>query len=289
VFRGSEQIAGDTEASVFETLGLPWIAPELRENQGEIEAAEAGRLPLLVELGDLQGDLHAHTSATDGHQRLEQMAEAARQQGLKYLAITDHSQRLKMAHGLTPERLLQQIEAIDTLNRRLKGITLFKGIEVDILEDGDLDLPNEVLARLDLVIGAVHSKFHLSRQQQTRRIIRAMQQPHFSILAHPTGRLLRQREPYDVDMPRVIHEAARRGRYLELNAHPERLDLLDSHCRLAKAEGVLVSINSDAHSSADFANLRYGVGQARRGWLEKADVLNSRSLTQVRELLQKTL
>ena len=289
VFRGNKRIAGDTEASVFETLGLPWIPPELRENQGEIEAAETGHLPRLVELVDLQGDLHAHTTATDGHQSLEQMAEAAHLQGLKYLAITDHSQRLKVAHGLTPQRLLQQIQAIDVLNRRLKGITLFKGIEVDILEDGSLDLPDEVLARLDLVIGAVHSKFHLSRQQQTRRIIRAMQHPHFSILAHPTGRLLAQRDPYDVDMPRVIHEAARRGRYLELNAHPERLDLLDSHCRLAKAEGVLVSINSDAHSSTDFANLRYGVGQARRGWLEQADVLNTRSLTQVRKLLQKTM
>jgi DNA polymerase (family 10) len=217
------------------------------------------------------------------------MADAARARGLSYLAITEHSKRLTVAHGLDQDRLLQQIDAIDELNDSLQGITLLKGIEVDILEDGGLDLPDHVLARLDLVIGAVHSRFSLSRAQQTTRIVRAMQHPHFSILAHPSGRLLEQREPYDVDMEHIIREAHERGCYLELNAHPERLDLLDSYCRMAKDEGVMVSINSDAHSLSDFDNLVYGIGQARRGWLEKKDVLNTRSLTQVRKLLNRTM
>jgi len=172
---------------------------------------------------------------------------------------------------------------------KFKDITLLKGIEVDILEDGSLDLPDSVLARLDLVVGAVHSKFQLSRDKQTQRIIRAMQHPHFSILAHPTGRLLEKREAYDVDMNRIIHEAGQRGCYLELNAHPERLDLYDVHCQIAKEQGVLISINSDAHTINDFDNLKYGIGQARRGWLEKSDVLNTRSVRQVRELLNKTM
>ena len=289
VFRDDKQIAGRTEESVYKTLGLPWIAPELRENQGEIEAAEQGRLPKLVELKDLRGDLHAHTNASDGHFTLREMAEAARQRGLSYLAITEHSKRLTVAHGLTEDRLLKHIEAIDALNDSLRGITLLKGIEVDILEDGALDLSDNVLARLDLVIGAVHSKFNLSRDKQTERIIRAMQHPYFSILAHPTGRLLEQRDAYDVDMNRIIHEAALRGCYLELNAHPERLDLLDTYCHMARDAGVLISINSDAHNLSDFDNLVYGIGQARRGWLEKKDVLNTRSLTQVRKLLKKTM
>jgi len=289
VFSGDKQIAGRTEESVYKSLGLPWIVPELRENQGEIEAAEQGRLPKLVELKDLQGDLHAHTNASDGHATLRDMAEAARERGLKYLAITEHSRRLTVAHGLDEERLIMQMDAIDKLNDSLHGITLLKGIEVDILEDGALDLSDNVLARLDIVIGAVHSHFGLSRDKQSERIIRAMQHPHFSILAHPTGRLLDQRDAYDVDMNRIIREARQRGCYMELNAHPERLDLLDTYCRMARDEGVLVSVNSDAHSPGDFDNLIYGIGQARRGWLEKKDVLNAHSLSQVKKLLQSTL
>jgi len=284
-----KQIAGKTEASVYKTVDLPFIPPELRENQGEIEAAEKGQLPHLIELNDLQGDLHAHSKATDGHQTIEAMANAAKKRGLGYLAITEHSKHLTIAHGLTAERLLNQIDEIDALNEKIEGITLLKGIEVDILEDGSLDLPDSVLAKLDLVIGAVHSKFNLSRDKQTERIIRAMQHPYFSILAHPTGRLLEKRDAYDVDMNRVIREARQRGCYLELNAHPERLDLYDIHCQMAKAAGVLISINSDAHDIGDFDNLKYGIGQARRGWLEKSDVLNTRSLKQVRKLLRKTM
>lgn len=288
VFQGVRRIAGDTEESVFRALGLAWIPPELRENQGEIQAAAAGTLPTLVSLGDLRGDLHAHTTATDGHAGLEAMAAAARAHGLEYLAITEHSRRLTMAHGLDARRLREQGMDIDRLNAKLKGITLLKGIEVDILDDGSLDLPDTALAELDLVVAAVHSRFNLSREAQTRRILKVLAHPLVSILAHPSGRLIDQRDPYDVDMPHVIRAARQRGCFLELNAHPERLDLLDTHCRLAKEEGVLVAISSDAHSEADFDNLDYGIGQARRGWLEAGDVLNSRSLAEVRRLLKRT-
>lgn len=289
VFKGDQSVAGATEESVYASVGLPWISPELRENRGEFEAARAGRLPALVELADLKGDLHAHTKATDGRNTMKEMAAAARAAGLEYLAITDHSRRLTMAKGLDPKRLFKQLEEIDQLNATPIGVTLLKGIEVDILEDGSLDLPDEDLSRLDLVVGAVHSHFGLSRQKQTERILRAMDRPHFTILAHPSGRLIDERAPYDVDMPRLIRHARERGCFLEVNAHPIRLDLIDVDCQMAKEEGVMVSINSDAHSVLDFGNLRYGVGQARRGWLEKNDVLNARSLHSLRPLLKGTM
>ena len=289
VFRGRRRVAGRTEESVFAAVGLPFIPPELRENRGEIEAAQAGRLPELVRLEDLRGDLHCHTRATDGRNSLREMAEAARALGLRYLAVTEHSRRLTVAKGLDPRRLRRHMEAIDRLNEELRGITLLKGIEVDILEDGSLDLPDEVLAELDLVVGAVHSKFNLPRRKQTDRILRAMNHPHFSILAHPSGRLLGERAAYDVDLERIVEEARQRGCFLELNAHPERLDLNDVYCKMAKEAGVLVSINSDAHSVLDFQNLRYGVGQARRGWLEARDVLNTRPLPALRRLLRRTM
>lgn len=285
VFKGEERLAGESEAAVYKTIGLPFIPPELREDRGEIAAAQAGRLPKLVELADLRGDLHAHTSATDGHASLREMAQAAQALGLEYLAITEHSRRLTVAHGLDPQRLLQQCDEIDRLNAELKGITLLKGIEVDILDDGTLDLPDSVLSKLDLVVGAVHSRFDLPRAKQTERILRAMDSRYFSILAHPTGRMIEQRAPYDVDMLRIIRHAKQRGCFLELNAHPERLDLLDTHCLTAREEGVLVAINSDAHGTRDFHNLRFGVGQARRGWLEAKDVLNARPLKALRKLL----
>ncbi|MBK8377120.1 MAG: DNA polymerase/3'-5' exonuclease PolX [Nitrospira sp.] len=289
VFRGDKPIAGETEESVYASLGLPWIPPELREGRGEIDAAKAGRLPHLVDLQDLKGDLHAHTRATDGRNSLPEMAEAARLRGLRYFAITDHSRRLTMAKGLDSARLLQQTEAIDRLNATLSGITILKGIEVDILEDGNLDLPDEVLGRLDLVVGAVHSRFNLSNRRQTERIMKAMDHPHFSILAHPSGRLIGRREPYEVDMLRIIRKARERRCFLEINAHPERLDLTDIHCRMAKEEGVLLAVNTDAHSMLDLENARFGVGQARRGWLEKTDVLNTRPYAELRKLLKPTM
>jgi len=285
VFRGDRRIAGDTEASVFAAVGLPWIPPELREDRGEIEAARGGKLPHLVELADLRGDLHAHTNWTDGHQTVREMAAAAAARGLSYLAITDHSRRLTVAHGLDPQRLARQCDEIAGAGAGLDGFTLLTGIEVDILDDGTLDLPDAVLAGLDVVIAAVHSRFDLPRERQTERILRALDNPCVSMLAHPLGRLIDRREPYDVDMLKIIRKAKARGCHLELNAHPERLDLLDTHCRMAREEGVLVSVNSDAHGALEFENLRFGIGQARRGWLEKGDVLNTRGVAEVRRLL----
>lgn len=289
VFKGDKRIAGNTEQSVYNSVGLPYIPPELRENRGEIPAAQQHHLPKLIELKDLKGDLHCHTLATDGQDTLADMAKAARQMGFTYLAITDHSRHLTVAKGLDPGRLAKQIDDIDRLNNDLHGITLLKGIEVDILEDGTLDLPDAILARLDLVVGAVHSKFNLPRKKQTARILRAMDSRYFTILAHPSGRLIGEREAYNVDMEQIIRAARQRGCFLELNAHPERLDLSDVYCSMAKSEGVLVCIASDAHSARDFANLRFGVGQARRGWLEATDVLNTRPLNKLRPLLRKTM
>jgi DNA polymerase (family 10) len=286
VYRGKQRIAGSNEASVYQALGLPWIPPELREGRGEIAAAQADELPALVALGDLRGDLHAHTRASDGHNSLEEMAAAARAAGLEYLAITDHSRHLAITHGLDADALARQIEQIDAFNEKLSGITLLKGIEVDILEDGSLDLPDALLARLDLVVGAVHSAFGLSREQQTRRLLRAMEHPYFSILAHPSGRLLGERPPINCDFASLIEGARQRGCALELNAQPQRLDLDDLHCRMAREAGVLIAISSDAHSTQDFDGLRYGIGQARRGWLEARDVLNTRPLAAVRKLLK---
>jgi len=289
VFKGKRRVAGDTEESVFRAVKLPFIAPELREDRGEIEAAHKKRLPKLIERADLKGDLHTHSLATDGHADIEAMARAARDAGLSYMAVTDHSRRLTMVHGLDVKRLRKQLEEVDALNARLKGITVLKGIEVDILEDGSLDLPDEVLAELDLVVGAVHGQFNLSRAKQTARILRAMDHRCFSILAHPSGRLLEERAACDLDMERIIGHARERGCFLELNSQPQRLDLTDIHCQMARAEGVLVSINSDGHRVEDFGLLRRGVNQARRGWLEAADVLNTRPLGRLRKLLKSTM
>jgi DNA polymerase (family 10) len=289
VFKFEEKVAGDSEASVYRAIGLAWVPPELRENQGEIEAAQAGALPQLVELADLKGDLHAHTDWSDGGNTLEEMLRAARNYGLKYLAITEHSDRLKIAGGLAPRRLLAQIDEIDRLNQRYSDITLLKGIEVEILADGRLDLSDDVLGRLDLVIGSIHSYFGLPLDKQTDRILRAMDHKFFSILAHPINRLIHERAPIEVDMPKVIQKARDRGCYLELNSNPRRLDLYDTYCRIAKEQGVLVAIDSDAHSVNSFSHLRYGVGQARRGWLEKDDVINTRPRKELKKLLKATM
>lgn len=289
LFEAGRRIAGDTELSVYQALRLAFIEPELREDRGEVEAARRHRLPHLVRLADLQGDLHAHTKDSDGSHTLEAMAQAARAHGLRYLAITEHSKRLAMARGVDAGRLSRQIDRIDELNARLDGIVLLKGVEVDILEDGSLDLPDAVLQRLDLVVGAIHHRFDLPRERQTGRILRAMQHPHFSILAHPGGRLIDERAPCDFDLARVIRAARERGCFLELNGHPARLDLTDLACRMARDEGVLVSIASDAHNTLEFANLAFGIGQARRGWLRAVDVLNTRPLEQLRPLLAATM
>lgn len=288
VFRGDRVIAGRTEQSVYQSVDLPYIPPELREDRGEIEAARRHRLPDLIEYRDLRGDLHVHSKATDGSASIRDMAHAARQRGLEYIAITDHTRHLTVAHGLDADRLARQLEEIDRLNDSLQGITILKGIEVDILEDGSLDMPANMLARLDLVIGAVHSQFRLSRRKQTGRILRAMDSKYFTILAHPSGRLLGEREAYAVDMEQIIKAARQRGCYLELNSQPQRLDLTDTYCLLARQEGVLLSLNSDAHNVDDFDLLEEGIHQARRGWLEKDDVINTRSLAGLRKLLGAT-
>ncbi len=287
VFRGARRIAGSTEESVYAALGLPLISPELREDNGEIDAARNGSLPMLVMLGDLRGDLHAHTDATDGRNSLEEMVEAARGLGFEYLAITEHSRRQTMSHGLDARRLALQGRAIERLNAGSRSLRVLRGIEVDILDDGALDLPDEALAPLDIVVAAVHSGFNMSRERQTERILRALENPRVRVLAHPSGRLIGEREPYDIDMLQVLRKAKAAGVHMELNAHPERLDLTDVHCRMCKDQGVLVAIDSDAHRTQEFANLRFGIGQARRGWLAPADVLNTRPLAKLLPLLRR--
>ena len=287
VFRGEARVAGQTEAEVFAAVDLPFIEPELREDWGEITAAQEGRLPKLITLADLRGDLHAHTKATDGRNTLEEMAQAALARGYEYLAITNHSKRVSMAHGHDAKNLAAEMAEIDRLNAKLQGIVLLKAIEMDILEDGSLDLPDEILKELDLTVCAVHYHFNLSQEAQTARILRAMDNPNFNILAHPSGRLIHRREPYDVDMERLMRAAKERGCFMELDSQPDRLDLIDIHCKLAKDLGVKVSISTDAHSTADLGFMRWGIGQARRGWLEATDVLNTRPWPELKQLLKR--
>ena len=287
VFHDEERIAGDTEASVYRAIGLPEIPPELREDRGEIDAARAGQLPRLIEAGELKGDLHLHTSATDGRNSLEEMIAAARVLGFEYIAVAENSRRASMAKGLDAARLRQQREAIDLINAKSKGIRVLKGVEVDILEDGRLDLPDKVLAELDLVVAAVHSGFELSRARQTERILRALDNPHVTLLAQPNEGSVGARESFDVDMLRIVRKAKARRVHLELSAHPDRVDLVDKHCRMAKDEGVLVAIDSNAHDTGEMAQLRYGVGQAHRAWLGRDDVLNTRGLREIMPLLER--
>ncbi len=267
LFAGKRRIAGATEEEVYQKLKLAFIPPELREDRGEISLAKADQLPSLVALTDIRGDLHVHSDWTDGTTSIAAMAEGAQALGYEYIALTDHSRRVAMAHGLDPARLARQIREIDRLNSKFHGFTILKGIEVDILKDGRLDLPDSTLSRLDVVVASVHSFFDLSREAQTERIVRAMENRHVSILGHPTGRLIGQREAYDVDMDRVISAARDLGCCLEINAEPDRLDLNDVHAHAAKTAGVKVAISTDAHSVNAYRYMRFGVGQARRGWL----------------------
>jgi DNA polymerase (family 10) len=286
LFRGERRVGGRTEAEVFAAVGLPWIPPELREDHGELDAARRGRLPRLLQLEDLRGDLHCHSRATDGRDTIEALARAAAARGYEYLSVNDHSRHVTVAHGLDRRRLLAQVRAIDRLNAKLDGIVVLKSVEVDILGDGRLDLPDDVLGELDFTVCAVHYGLGYDRRRQTDRILRAMDNPHFSILAHPSGRLIGRREPMALDLERVLEGARERGRILELNAQPERLDLDDRACRLAKEVGVRVAISTDAHRAADLGLMRFGVDQARRGWLEPADVVNTRPLAALRKLLR---
>ncbi len=287
LFSGRRRIAGATEEEVYKKLGLAYIPPEMREDRGEVALVKAGTLPRLVTVSDMRGDLHVHSDWTDGTAPIEAMAEAARALGYAYIALTDHSRRVAMAHGLDPARLTRQIREIDRINGRLSGITILKGIEVDILKDGALDLPDTALAKLDVVVASVHSFFDLPREAQAARIIRAMQNCHVSIIGHPTGRLIGSRAPYDIDMERVIAAARELGCHLEINAQPDRLDLNDTRAHAAKEAGVRPAISTDAHSVDGFRNMRFGIDQARRAWLTADDVINTRPLNELRKLLKR--
>jgi len=283
LFRGDERVAGATEEAVYRALGLPWITPELREDRGEIEAAAEGRLPDLLTRADLRGDLHSHSTYTDGRATIEQMATRAREAGLDYLAVTDHSQRLAMVQGLDAVRLRDQWREIEAVGKHLHGITLLRGIEVDILEDGSLDLSDDVLAELDWVVASVHYKLNQSPRDMTRRLVSAIRNPYVDVIGHPSGRLLTGREPSAFNLDEVLHVAREESCALEVNGQAERLDLTDIACLAAKHAGVKVVVSSDAHHPRDFAMLEYGVNQARRGWIEPADVLNTRPLEKLRQ------
>lgn len=276
VFRGEERVGGRTEEEVYAAVGLPWIPPELREARGEIERARAGTLPNLISLADICGDLHMHTTESDGSATLAEMAAGAAARGLKYIAITDHSQRTAMANGLTADRLLRQWEEIDRFNANGAPLLVLKGIEVDILEPGGLDLPDDVLAQADWVTASIHYGQRQPREQITRRIVDALANPVVHALSHPTGRLLTRREAYEVDLDAVFEAAKRYGKILELNAHPSRLDLDDVRCAAACRLGIPIVINSDAHSVSGLDVLRHGILQARRAGLTAADVFNAK-------------
>jgi len=289
LFKGKRRIAGETEEGLFTALGLDWIPPELREDRGEVEAAAHHALPRLIESADLRGDLHVHTSASDGRDALAEMVAAARARGLRYIAITDHSKHVGLTHGLDAGRLARQIDEIDALNEACTDFTVLKGAEVDILEDGSLALPDAVLRQLDIVVVAVHTQFELSAAKQTARILRALERPCVSVLAHPFGRLLGERAAYPLDYERVLDAARQRPCYLEINAQPLRLDLDDVHAKAAHDHGVRLSIASDAHSIDQLDMIQNGIRQARRGWITPDDVLNTRSIGELRALLRRTI
>ncbi len=278
VFRGDKAIASLTEEDMYAALGLPYIPPELREDTGEMEAALAGTLPDLIGYDDLRGDLQTQTNWTDGAHSIEAMALEAKRVGLEYIAITDHTKSLAMMAGSDEKKLRQQMAAIDDLNAHGLGITILKGAEVNINKDGTLDIDDETLALLDVVGVAVHTHFNLTREEQTRRVIRAMENPHADILFHPTGRLVGKRSAYEIDIDEIIKAAKRTGTVLEIDAFPERMDLKDDHARKAVDAGVKLVIDSDAHHTSHFGVLHYGIAVARRGWVKKRDVINTRPL-----------
>ena len=280
-----ERLAGETEEAVYEVLGMEWVPPELRENRGEVQAALDGSLPELVSLEDIRGDLQMHSTWSDGKTSIEEMARTCSARGYEYLAITDHSQAMAMVQGLTAERARKQWEEIETLRERVSGVRILKSVEVDILRDGSLDMPDEILEGLDLVVISVHSFMDQDKKTMTDRVLRAMAHPQVDILAHPTGRLINRRESFELDIESVLEAAAELSVAVELNANPNRLDLSDVHVHRAKELGVPVVISTDAHSPGGLDNMRYGVDQARRGWLGPADILNTRSAKEFDEWL----
>ena len=286
LFKGTKMIAGATEEEVYKKLGMQWMPPELRSDSGEIEAALKGEIPRLVDYTDVLGDLQIQTDWTDGQDSILAMAKAARSLGLKYIAITDHTKSLTVGHGLDAMRLKKQWAEIDRVQKQLSGIKILKGSECDIKKDGSLDLPDDVLAKLDVVGVAVHSHFDLSEKEQTARIVRAMENPNADIVFHPTGRIVQQRAPYPVDVAELLKTAKRTGTIMEIDAHPGRLDLKDEYIRQAVALGVRLSIDTDSHAVNELQYLRWGIGQARRGWATKNNIINTRPWQQMLKLLK---
>jgi len=283
VFRGAKKIAGRDEEGIYGALGLPLFPPEMREDRGEIELALEGHLPGIVGYRDIRGDLHVHSDWSDGHITLSRLAELARRLGYSYLAICDHSQAAKYAGGLTPDRIRRQMKEITALNNKLKGVRLLMGTEVDILADGTLDLPDEILAKLDVVVASIHSGF---KKNVTARMLKAMENPHLDIIGHPSGRLISGREGYDVDLEAVLEGARRLGKAMELNSYYDRLDLNEFYLKKAKELGIPISLGTDTHSSGGLQMMRFGVGIARRAWLGKNDILNCLSLGQLKKKLE---
>ncbi|TET69548.1 MAG: DNA polymerase/3'-5' exonuclease PolX [Candidatus Aminicenantes bacterium] len=279
VFRGEKKIAGTKEEEIYRTLNLAFIPPELREDRGEIELAAKNKLPRIVESTDIRGDLHVHSQYSDGSLSIEKIAESAKNLGYEYIAVCDHSQSVKYANGLSPERLRNQIDEIDSINRHLKGIKILKGTEVDILQDGRLDFPDEILKDLDIVVAAIHSGF---KRNVTERMLQAMENPYVTIIAHPSGRLISGREGYDVDLENVIEGAQKFGVVLELNAYYDRLDLNEFYLKKAKDKNIKISLGTDTHHAGGLEMMRFGVGIARRAWLEKKDIINCLSYEDIR-------
>lgn len=281
-----EPVAQETEEEIYEVLDLSWITPELRENRGEVKVAEKGELPDLVTPEEMKGDIHMHTTSTDGKSSIKEMAEAARDMGHDYIAITDHSERVSVASGLDADELADQIKKVEEVDEELDDIRILKGIEVDILKDGTLDLPNDILKQLDLRICSVHYHQNLPEEEQTERIIKAMENPYFDILAHPTGRQIHERGEMDLDMEEIMDAAEEYDCIFELNASPHRLDLDDHYCKMAKERGLKIEISTDAHSIGELKYQRYGVYQARRGWLEAEDVINTYDVDELLEFFK---
>jgi DNA polymerase (family 10) len=289
IFREKDEkkLGGEKEEDIYRILGLPYIPPELREDSGEIEAAIEGRLPKVIELCDIKGDLHVHSKWSDGSHDFEELIDEAKKRGYEYVAITDHSKGLAIARGLSAERLMEEKKEIDAINKRLKGFRLIVGTEVDIRSSGEIDFPDEILKKMDIVVASIHSGFRQNREQLTKRLVSAMRNPYVSIIAHPTGRLIGERDPYDVDMNEVLKVAKETGTAIEINAYPLRLDLNDIHAKMAKEMGIPIVISTDTHIISQLDYMGYGVSIARRGWLEKKDILNTLSYSSLIKALRK--
>lgn len=287
VFKNNKKIAGKTEMEIFKSVGLPYIIPEMRENEGEIEAALKGKLPKVIDLKDLKGDVHVHTDWSDGRNSLGEMIASAQKYGLKYIAITDHSPAVRVAGGLTKERILNQIQKINEIRKKFKNIRILTGMEVDIKLNSELDMDEEILKKLDIVIGSIHSHFMLSEEEQTKRVIKALKNPYLKIYGHPTCKMINRREPIKLNIEKIIKAAKEFHTALELNSQPLRLDLQDKNLRIAKNIGAKIVINSDSHSVLGFDNLRFGISTAKRGWIEKKDVLNTLEADKLLEWLLK--